>query len=336
VSDLARRAGPLPALALDEAVSALAWQGGALVAASAAGSLHWIDPRGARLHQRVEGHGAPITALAADPRGEWLASAGEDGRVRLWCGTEVRATWLHAGDWIEHLAWSRRGDYLAAAGGRRLWVWRRDATPLRDAEPFPTTVSALAWSPVVDQLLVGGYRCLHLLPATAGPPLQQLAPGHAVTACDWSPDGKSFAVGLQDKYLELWRREPRQARLRRFLMRGYPHKVAALSYARDGRWLASAGGRDVVLWSTARQHLGNSAPTVWREHRDTVTRLAHAPAGEPRLASADRNGRVLLWNSHGQWRDVLTAPAPLTTLSWQPDGGLLAAGSEAGVLYLLH
>ncbi len=74
----------------------------------------------------VEAHGGPLLALAADPRGERIASAAIDLEVRLWSARDGAplATFEGHRDWIPALAFSGDGRRLASAsddGTARVW-----------------------------------------------------------------------------------------------------------------------------------------------------------------------------------------------------------------------
>jgi WD40 repeat protein len=55
------------------------------------------------------------------------------------------------------------------------------------------------------------------------------------------------------------------------------------------------------------------------------------------LATASQDGVVQLWSPERPkpLRATVKMPAPPTKLAWSPDDGLLAVGSEKGVVYVL-
>jgi WD40 repeat protein len=76
--------------------------------------------------QALEGHPGPVNAVAFPPDGQTLASASDDGTVRLWdpaTGAKKRVLESYAG-WVKAVAFSPDGQTLASAsndGTVRLW-----------------------------------------------------------------------------------------------------------------------------------------------------------------------------------------------------------------------
>ena len=66
----------------------------------------------------LTGHTGRVKALAVDPAGQWLASAGEDATVRIWdsdTGAERHRLTGHTGG-VTALAVDPAGRWLASAG----------------------------------------------------------------------------------------------------------------------------------------------------------------------------------------------------------------------------
>jgi len=79
-----------------------------------------LHPGAVKLRRTFEGHTGTIAALSS--HGDWLASAAEDGTVRLWqlsTGKELRK-WPHAA--VADLAFSPQGRFLAVAADRSIRV----------------------------------------------------------------------------------------------------------------------------------------------------------------------------------------------------------------------
>ena len=135
---------------IGEHVIALAWApspGAPLLAAAAVGGPITIFGLDGHVAGRLPGHSFGATALAWRPGTATLASAGQDGKVRLWDvarGVEVAA--LAAGAaWVERLAWSPDGAWLATAAGRKLRLWGPDGVLVREYPAHASTVADIAW-----------------------------------------------------------------------------------------------------------------------------------------------------------------------------------------------
>ena len=79
-----------------------------------------------RLERSIQAHKGAATALAYSGDGRWLATAGQDGRVRLWDTTrprQPRTLTGHTGE-VRSLSFAPDGATLASAGTDgtvRLW-----------------------------------------------------------------------------------------------------------------------------------------------------------------------------------------------------------------------
>ena len=100
---------------------------------------------------RCQAHAKGITAVRVQPRGCLVATAGEDGRLRLWDGTtgerrDEAGTGSSEGHWADHLDWSPDGGVLAGTAGRSLHLRHEDG---RDEAwgGHPGSIEALAWAP---------------------------------------------------------------------------------------------------------------------------------------------------------------------------------------------
>jgi hypothetical protein len=88
----------------------------------------------------LEGHLGGVWALAADPQGRWLASAGDDRVVRLWdpgTGTLLATVIAAAAGWVTLLP---DGSYKLHGQPPGLWwaigLCRFDAVDLPDIAPY--------------------------------------------------------------------------------------------------------------------------------------------------------------------------------------------------------
>jgi tRNA A-37 threonylcarbamoyl transferase component Bud32 len=140
-----------------------------------------------------------------------------------------------------------------------------------------------------------------------------------------SPDFARFAVGDRNGYLKLV--------VRKEVPEIWTHKahqggVLALSFSASGRWLASAGGDNIVkVWDGRSGQLR----MVLEGHTMPVTALAFGEQEEI-LASGSRDKKILLWSLHD---GLLIAgksghTSSVTALTFDPQGQLLATGNYAG------
>jgi WD40 repeat protein len=319
---------------MDESVAELTWagDGGVLFAGSADGVLSAYGGDG-DTRFRVQAHSAGITRVRPQPGGEQLASAGEDGRVRLWRqhdGSPV-ATVATGPGWADHLAWSPDGRILASAAGGRLFLHPVDGAT-RVLDHHPGVIGALAWSPGGRHLATAANKGLYLWEVDCWEPVRVLRfPGAAVSLA-WSTDGRVLAAGTQDGFVHMRVQGPGQAP-RQLSMSGYQGKVLAVDWLPDRHRIATCGGPEVVLWDLDLAR-GQRRAVPLRRHDRAVTALAYSADGAL-LASADRNGRLCLWDPGGSPAD-LELGVEVTALAWQPQAAGLAVGSVDGMVRVLR
>jgi WD40 repeat protein len=201
------------------------------------------------------------------------------------------------------IAWSRDGDYLAAAdnsGGRGLVTIRdrtgREIAVLRE-EPG-ATVDSVAFSPDGGRLV------------TAGPPMgRDESEGREFVIWDWrvgevertidagadravlSPTGELIATvppGLSGSQVEVWDWTTGQRVAALARNTGF---VVDLAFSADGSRLATAGGDGTVrVWDPR----SGEQLLVLRGHKGAATSVAFSPDGS-RLASAGTDGTVRIW-----------------------------------------
>ena len=305
--------------------------GEALVVGDVAGGVYAFDGKsGASAWARREAHDGGLLAMAIHPSGAVFATAGQDGRVLVWGVAEgqVAQTIDVGSGWVENLAWSPDGQWLAASCSRQVRTYTADGEEVWRSEDHPSTVSALAWSGA-DELATACYGRVTFFDASTGELRQKLEWKGSLVSMVLSPDGEIVACGSQDNSVHFWRRSTEQEAM----MSGYPGKPSALAFDHSGALLATGGSDAVTVWSFEGGGPEGTRPGVLKHHVQPVTTLAFTRRGM-RLASAARDGAVVVWSleKDGNGRPIGTAVLADkgTELYWRPDGRALAALDALG------
>ena len=321
--------------AVDDYAIAGGWtrRGQALVVADAAGGVHAFDGKSGRSAWARQGaHDGGVLAMAMHPRGTAFATAGQDGRVLVWGVAEGRATQaIDVGtSWVENVAWSPDGQWLAASCSRRVHAYGADGREAWRSDDHPSTVSAIAWAGT-GELATACYGRVAFFDASTGALGQQLAWKGSLVSMVLSPDGDVVACGSQDNSVHFWRRSTGQDSM----MSGYPGKPSALAFDDAGVLLATGGGDTVTVWSFQDGGPEGTRPGVLELHVEPVTTLAFARRAL-RLASGGRDGAVVVWslrrNGEGGPVGAAVVAGIVAELYWRPDGrGLAALDAQGGV-----
>ena len=306
-------------------------RGEALVVGDAAGGVYAFDGKsGATAWARREVHEGGVLALAIHPEGTALATAGQDGRVLIWNaadGQVSRAIDVGSG-WVEHVAWSPDGQWLAASCSRQVHAYGADGAEVWRSDDHPSTVSAIVWSST-GELATACYGRVTFFDASTGEPRQKLEWQGSLVSMVLSPDGDIVACGSQDNSVHFWRRSTEHDSM----MSGYPAKPSALAFDATGTLLATGGSEEVTVWCFQGEGPEGTRPGVLEFHVKPVTTLSFAP-GAMRLASGARDGGVVVWSlgrdGQGDPTGVALVAGVVGDLYWRPDGRALAALDAQG------
>ena len=305
--------------------------GEGLVVGDAAGGVCALGGKSGAINWERPGvHEGGVLAMAIHPGRTAFATAGQDGQALIWSAAEgqvSRAIEVGSG-WVENVAWSPDGQWLAASCSRQVSVFDADGAEVWRSDDHPSTVSAIAWSGV-EELATACYGRVTFFDAPTGELRQKMEWQGSLVSMVLSSDRGIVVCGSQDNSVHFWRRSTEQDSE----MTGYPGKPSALAFDDTGTLLATGGGEAVTVWSFHRNGPEGTVPGVLEFHVQPITTLAFAP-GAMRLASGGRDGTVVVWslqrNGKGNSIGAADVTDPVAELYWRPDGRALAALDAQG------
>ncbi len=301
----------------------------------------------------LDGHaGAVVNSVAFSPDGTRLASAANEGTIRIWdAATGQEICTLKRLPNVGSVAFSPDGRWLAAryqihdearrrdvAGEVQFWdaATGRERRTLRAHDAG--SISSMAFSPDGKQLVTAGTVLdaagkvvaaeVRFWDMDTGREIRALR-GHtgSIDGMAYSPDGRRLATASPDQTVKLWDviagRELRTlARLR-----GAVHGVA---FRPDGRQIASASEDGTVkVWDAAT---GQPVQTL-RGHTGSIGVVVYSPDGA-RLASAGGDRTVRTWDAEtGQELLAIRGHrGQVIHVAFSPDGRRLASASSDGTV----
>jgi WD40 repeat protein len=275
--------------------------------------------------RRVAVHGGAILAAAGD--GERVVTGGDDGKVVATGAdgqSEVLATDAKR-RWIDHVAVGASGA-VAWSAGKQAFV--RAEKGVERSLDLPSTAGGLAFAPKGFRLAVAHYNCATLwFPNVAGEPdtLDWKGSHLGVTV---SPDGKFLVTTMQEAMLHGWRLADRKD----MRMSGYAARVRSLAWTAGGKWLATSGSNQLILWPFASKDgpMGKT-PRILAPSAAQADVVACHPRQEV-VAVGFADGMVLIVRIEDGAEVLAKKPgsAPVTALAWSISGNALAFGTEDG------
>ena len=272
-----------------------------------------------------------LNGVAFSPDGKRLASASDDGAVKVWdtsTGENVFTLKGHS-EPVQSVAFSPDGKRLASASNdQTVKVW--DAKTGKDVltlKGHSEPIQCVAFSPDGKRLAsASDDKTVKVWDAKTGKEVLTLNGHTKIVLCvTFSPDGKRLASGGEVGQIKLWNAETGNSVL---TLAGHEYYVADLAFSRDGKRLASASWDNTIkVWDVAR---GRELLTL-KGHVDNVYAVDFHSDGK-RLASASRDGWVKVWDTAtGQNLHTLTGRKAYyaTDVVFSPDGKQLASAGNA-------
>lgn len=239
-------------------------------------------------------HDGVAWSVTWHPDGKRLASAGNDGTIKLW----------------------------DAQSGERLLTLRGSSGALL----------AAAWSPDGKKLAAGGADQSVIVLEPAVEPEARLLSGHTgwVWGLGWEPNGIRLASASTDGTVKLW--DSSGAAKALIDRRDVP--MWAVAWDHKGERLATGGKKDIQTWNkVSGEFVAISAGDQGTGHKDAVASLSWSRDGHF-LASAADDRLINLWDVQARKPlRTLEDPdcgATFRCIAWNPTSSLLASADSEG------
>ena len=316
-------------------VRPLAFEAGIVALAFLDSKAAFVGTDGAVFLTGLEAGAVPVTVpvhdggvLSATSDGKRLVTGGDDGRVmETRADGATRELAQQKGRWIDRVALGPDGT-IAYSAGKVAHVLQQKGEPR--ALEVPSTVGGLAFAPKGLRLAVAHYGGVTLwFPNAAGAKPEVYGWKGSHLGVTFSPDGRFLVSTMQEPALHGWRVVD-GAHMR---MSGYPSRVKSFAFTADGKWLATSGSGEAILWPFQAKDgpMGKEPMMLAPSPTSRVTVVAPHPK-DPVVAIGYEDGMVMMVRISDGAEILLRAPDtdPVTAIAWHGAGGAVGFGTQKG------
>lgn len=246
-------------------------------------------------------------------------------------GKPVKAAHLSI---VESMVYSPDSKYLVTGSFQEVNIWDAQTGVLRQKlTGFAHNVVALTFSADGKMLATGGGAPtedgeVKIFEVGTWKQIMEVKAGHSDTVygVSFAPDGKKIATCSADKFIKVWE-IPSAKFLKSF--EGHTHHVLDVGWTSDGKLLASAGGDNTVkVWDWEK---GEQVRTI-NAHAKQVTRLLFI-GKTTNFVTCGGDALVKVFTTAGGTQRTYSGGSDFVyAISISPDGAVLAAGGEDGVV----
>jgi WD40 repeat protein len=296
------------------------------------GRVSLWDVATGRLIHVFEGHQAWVHAVAFDPGGLWLASAGIDTQVLIWDLKEKKLNQVLRGHKarIWSLAFSSDGKLLASGGDEEnVHIWDCSTGNLLHVLPhYAGSLVRLAFHPNGRWIAIGceDDPRVSVWNAWSGEKLTTITSySHHPSSLAFDPEGNLLAIGGRDGSVEIWQMAgDHQFQYVKMLI-GHHHYISVIAFSQHNLLATLSYGEDIRLWNVESGRLLRVIEGFSR----LIGTNAFSPDGRL-LLQGDASGKIRIWDmlEHRYITRFQGHTGPIWTIEFCPEGKTFATAGD--------
>lgn len=281
-------------------------------------------------------HEARVNTAAFSPDGNYIITASDDRRARLWNarGALIKELSGHAGP-VKYAAFSPDNEFVATAGLDEIArVWNgRTGDLITELKGHSELISRIAFSPDSKRVATASDdRTARVWEARTGKLIGEPLRGHKSGVSDiaFSSDGIHLATEARDETGRIWNLKTGKY----MVLPRLSGPVAAIAFSPDGKWLVTEASRsaakvwDVTTgWDDDAQKEKEATFTL-DGHQGYISAVAFSPDGKF-IVTASADGTARVWSaSTGKLITELNGHLlSVSSAAFSPDSKLVVTAS---------
>ncbi|MEM6251646.1 MAG: hypothetical protein AAF821_01880 [Cyanobacteria bacterium P01_D01_bin.156] len=289
----------------------------------------WQAVHGVREKIRISGHQDWVLSARFSPNGHYLASASDDGTVRLWStqGKLLQVFTGHQGSVLD-VAFSHDSQLLGSAGDdATIRLWQMSGECLHVLSGHSSSVNSIAFSPIQRLLASASNDHTIQLWSQDGQWLKTLK-GHIdwVRSVAFSADGEHLVSAAEDGTLCLWNTAGELLQT----MSSHAGWVLQAVFSPDGQHILSGGDDHLIK----QWNLDGDLLQCFEGHQNWVRDVCFSPDGK-RIISASDDRNIYVWDLQGQILDDLKGHrSSVLSVAIHPQGTQVVSTSDDNTVRL--
>ncbi|MFM2379801.1 MAG: hypothetical protein RLZZ143_2380 [Cyanobacteriota bacterium] len=273
---------------------------------------------------QLQGHRGTIYSVSISPDGQKIATASQDGTVKIWNqkGENIQTLIGHQGA-VYSVSFSPDGQKIATASeDKTAKIWNLQGQNLVTYPDHQESVYSVSFSPDGQKIVTTSRDKTARLWNLSGETLQVFK-GHkrSIDAASFSPDGQKIATASRDGTIKIW---DLSGKIILSLGQENIEAFYSVNFSPDGQKIAGAAAdKTAKIWDLQ----GNLIAT-FRGHQDFVNSVNFSPDGQF-IITASSDGSAKIWGMQGEEITTLRGhQESVFTAVFSQDGKEVVTGSS--------